>query len=132
MMAAHEEIGEDVQLPDPEVQRLVHPLDLPEARGLFRTGWLIGALTSLPVSALIAAIIAYTTRSAVPPIIAFLALAVLGALAARWHTDRAWDYIPRKRQDRAGPLLPQIRTQAQQVAAVMASRIGHLAHIMTS
>jgi len=104
MMAAHEDVREEVTLPDPEVQRLVHPLDLPEARPSFRTGWLIGALTSVPVSALVAAILAYAARSALPPIIAFLALTVLGALAGRWYTDRAWDYIPRKRQDRARPL----------------------------
>ena len=104
MMAAHEDIREEVSLPDPEVQRLVHPLDLPEARPSFRTGWLIGALTSVPVSALVAAILAYAARSALPPIIAFLALTVLGAMASRWYTDRAWDHIPRKRQDRARPL----------------------------
>jgi hypothetical protein len=104
MMAAHEEIREEVALPDIEVQRLVHPLDLPEARRLFRTGWLVGAFTSLPVSALVAAIVGYASGSFVPPIVAFLALVVFGALAARWFTDRAWDYIPRKRQDRDRPL----------------------------
>ena len=105
MNAAHEEsIREEVDLPDPEVQRLVHPLDLPQARAQFRTGWLIGALTSLPVSALVAAIVGYASGSVLPPIIAFVALAVFGALAGRWYTDRAWDYIPRKRQDRDRPL----------------------------
>jgi len=104
MMAAHEEIREEVALPAPEVQRLVHPLDLPEARRRFRTGWLIGACTSLPVSVLVAAIIGYASGSFLPPIIAFGALAVFGALAARWFTDRAWDYVPRKRQDRDRPL----------------------------
>jgi hypothetical protein len=102
--AAHEDIREEVDLPDPEVQRLVHPLDLPQARGQFRTAWLIGALTSVPVSALAAAIVAYATRSPWPPIIVFLAPAVLGALASRWHRERSWDYIPRKRQDRDRPL----------------------------
>jgi hypothetical protein len=82
----------------------VHPLDLPQARDQFRTAWLIGALTSVPVAALVAAIVAYATRSPIPPIIVFLALAVLGALASRWHRERSWDYIPRKRQDRDRPL----------------------------
>lgn len=104
MNAAHEDIREEVELPDPEVQRLVHPLDLPEARQQFRNAWLIGALTSVPVSALVAAIVAYLTRSPVPPIIVFLALAVFGAMASRWSGERSWDYIPRKRQDRDRPL----------------------------
>jgi hypothetical protein len=104
MNAAHEDIREEVDLPDPEVQRLVHPLDLPQARAQFRTAWLIGALTSVPVAALVAAIVAYATRSPGPPIIVFFALAVIGALASRWHRERSWDYIPRKRQDRDRPL----------------------------
>jgi hypothetical protein len=104
MNAAHEDIREEVDLPDPEVQRLVHPLDLPQARAQFRAAWLIGALTSVPVAALVAAIVAYATRSPGPPIIVFFALAVIGALASRWHRERSWDYIPRKRQDRDRPL----------------------------
>jgi hypothetical protein len=95
---------EMVTLPDPEVQPMVHPLDLPEARKLFRQGWLVGACTSLPVATLIAAIVAYAGRNAVGPIAVFLALVVFGTLAARWFTDRAWDYVPRKRQDRDRPL----------------------------
>jgi hypothetical protein len=98
------DIREEVELPDPEVQRLVHPLDLPEARTLFRNGRLVRAFTSLPVAALVAAIVGYLGRHAVGPIAVFLALVVFGALAGRWFTDRAWDYIPRKRQDRERPL----------------------------
>jgi hypothetical protein len=97
-------IEEVVALPDPQTQPMVHPLDLPEARTLFRRGWLVGALTSLPVAALVAAIVAYAGRNAVGPIAVFLALVVFGTLARRWFTDRAWDYIPRKRQDRERPL----------------------------
>jgi hypothetical protein len=94
---------ETVALPDPATQPLVHPLDLPEARDFYRRGRLVAALTSLPVATLLAAIVAYLTRSWVPPVVLFLALTVLGTLAARWATDRAWDYIPRKRQDRDRP-----------------------------
>lgn len=104
MNAAPDEIREEVDLPDPQVQPLVHPLDLPAARGPFRTGWLIGACTSLPVAALVAAIIGYAAGSVVGPIAAFLALVVFGTLASRWFTARAWDHIPRKRQDRGRPL----------------------------
>jgi hypothetical protein len=102
--AAHEDIREEVDLPDPEVQPLVHPLDLPEARTQFRTGWLVGALTSLPVAALVAGIVGYLGHTAVAPIVIFVVLVVVGVIASRCYTDRAWDYIPRKRQDRGRPL----------------------------
>jgi hypothetical protein len=40
------DINELVDLPDPAIHPLVHPLDLPQARRPFRTAWLVGALTS--------------------------------------------------------------------------------------
>ena len=67
-----------VDLPDPETQPLVHPLDLPEARTEFRNGWLVGSATSLPVAALVAGIVAYLGHGVLGPIIAFLALTVFG------------------------------------------------------
>ena len=80
------------------MQRFVRRLDLSEARGHFRTAWLIGALTSVPVAALVAAIVAYLTRNPLPAIIVFL---------APWRCpERSWDDIPRKRQDRDRPLPP--------------------------
>jgi hypothetical protein len=103
MNDASEDIREEVELPDPAVQPLVHPLDLPEARRWFRNARLVAAFTSIPVAALVAAVVAYASRSVLPPIIVFLALSVFGAMAGRWFTDRAWDYIPRKRQDRERP-----------------------------
>ena len=95
---------EIVALPDAATQPLVHPLDLPEARALYRRGRLVAALTSLPVATLVAAIVAYLSGGWAGPVAVFLAMTVFGALAARWFTDRAWDYIPRKRQDRDRPL----------------------------
>jgi hypothetical protein len=100
------DMEEMVTLPDPETQPLVHPLDLPEARTLFRRGWLVRSCTSLPVATLVAAIVAYAGRNAVGPIAVFVALVGFGTLAGRWFTDRAWDFIPRKRQDRDRPLPP--------------------------
>ncbi|GLY94420.1 hypothetical protein [Actinoplanes sp. NBRC 103695] len=96
-------IRDEVALPDPAVQSLVHPLDLPEARSLYRKARLVAAFTGLPVAALVAAIVAYAVRHVIPPLVVFLALSVFGALAVRWSTVRAWDYIPRKRQDRERP-----------------------------
>jgi uncharacterized NAD(P)/FAD-binding protein YdhS len=47
--------------------------------------------------------------------------------------DRTWLIGPLRRGVQwETTAVPEIRTQAQQVAAGMASRIGHLAHIMTS
>jgi hypothetical protein len=110
-----------VDLPDPETQPLVHPLDLPAARTDFRNGWLVGAATGLPVAALVAGIIAYLTRSVVPPIVAFLALSVFGAMASRFAINRAWDHIPRKRQDRDRPLP---RSWDLGAAAILALALG--------
>jgi hypothetical protein len=110
-----------VDLPDPGTQLLVHPLDLPEARTQFRNGWLVGSATSLPVAALVAGIVAYLGHGVAGPIIAFLALTVFGALAGRWFTNRAWDYIPRKRQDRDRPLP---RSWDIAAAAILALALG--------
>ncbi|GAA3915818.1 hypothetical protein [Actinoplanes auranticolor] len=110
-----------VDLPDPETQPLVHPLDLPAARTDFRNGWLVGAATSLPVAALVAGIIAYLTRSVVAPIVVFLALSIFGALASRFAINRAWDHIPRKRQDRERPLP---RSWDLGAAAILALALG--------
>ncbi|GAA2477641.1 hypothetical protein [Winogradskya humida] len=95
---------ETVTLPDAATHYLVHPLDLPEARDRFRNGWLVGACTSLPVATLVAAIVGYLSLNWFGPVMVFLALSIFGALAARWFSDRAWDYIPRRRQDRDRPL----------------------------
>jgi hypothetical protein len=110
-----------VDLPDPKTQPLVHPLDLPEARTEFRIGRLIAAATSLPVAALVAGIIAYLGGGVIGPIVAFLALTVFGTLAGRWFTARAWDFIPRKRQDRERALPHSWELGA---AAILALALG--------
>ncbi len=97
-------IRELVDLPDPAVQPLVHPLDLPQARGAFRTSWWIGILTSPGLGLCLGALVWFAARSYVLPLLAGGALVGLGALAGRAYRDRAWDFIPRKRQDRQRPL----------------------------
>ena len=64
------DINELVDLPDPATHPLVHPLDLPQARRPFRTAWLIGALTSPPVAALVAVIIWFASHSYLVPLVA--------------------------------------------------------------
>ncbi|QSB13332.1 hypothetical protein JQS43_17090 [Natronosporangium hydrolyticum] len=113
------DMEETVALPDPDTTPLVHPLDLPEARPLFRTGWLVGAVTSVPVAALLAAIVGYTGRTIAVPVIVFVVLVGVGALASRWLTSRAWDYIPRRRQDRDRPLPPLWEIASASILALL-------------
>ena len=98
------DINELVDLPDPATQPLVHPLDLPQARRPFRTAWLIGALTSPPVAALVAVIIWFASRSYLVPLVAGAAMVGFGQLAGRAYREQAWGFIPRRRQDRRRPL----------------------------
>ncbi|NMH96970.1 hypothetical protein [Pseudonocardia acidicola] len=100
------ELTELVDLPDPAVQPLVHPLDLPESRRPFRTAHLLDAVAGPAVSACLAALVWFASTSAVVPLVAFVATAGLGALARRHYTAQAWSFIPRRRQDRdrASPL----------------------------
>lgn len=100
MEAEVNDMRELVDLPDPAVRPLVHPLDVPEASRPFRTSWLIGALTSPAVGLCVAAIIWFGAGNWVVPLIAGGTLVGFGALAGRFFRDQAWAYIPRRRQDR--------------------------------
>lgn len=93
-------ISELVDLPDPDVQPLVHPLDLPEARRAFRTHWLIATLTDPPVGLCGAALLWFATHSPVVPVVVGLVIVVIGWCARRPFLDTAWSFIPNKRQDR--------------------------------
>jgi hypothetical protein len=96
-------IEELVDLPDPAVQPLVHPLDLAQARGPYRTYWLLTALIDPPVGLCVAALLWFATHSPVVPVIAGVAIVVVGSLAKRCCLDQAWGFIPRKRQDTGRP-----------------------------
>jgi hypothetical protein len=98
------DLAELVDLPDPAVQPMVHPLDLPEARRPFRTSWIIGSLSSPPIAALVAALVWFASNNYVVPLIAAATIIGFGMLAGRHFEDQAWAYIPRKRQDRGRPL----------------------------
>lgn len=97
-------MNELVQLPDPAVQPLVHPLDLPEARQPFLQYWLITTLTDPPVAFCVAALLWFATRDPAVAVLAGLAIMVGGWFAQRCVRDQAWSFIPGKRQDRARPL----------------------------
>ena len=114
------DLEELVDLPDPAVRPLVHPLDVREARKPFRTSWLIGALTSPAVGLSVATIIWFGTHSYVVPLIAGVAIVGLGALTGRVFQDQAWAFIPRRRQDRQRSLpLPWELGSALVLAAVL-------------
>jgi hypothetical protein len=98
------DITELVQLPDPAMQPMVHPLDLPEARRPFRIAWLIASLTSLPIGLLVAALVWFASQNYVVPLIAAATTIGFGAIVGRHFEDQAWAFIPRKRQDRQRPL----------------------------
>lgn len=98
------DIKEIVDLPDPAVQPLVHPLDLPPARPDFRHYWLATTFASPSVGLCLAAIIWFASHSYVPPIIAGVAVIVFGLVTQHVKANRAWDFVPRKRQDRRRPL----------------------------
>jgi hypothetical protein len=94
-------ITETVALPDPEVQPLVHPLDIPDARRDFRLAYWVRALTSPGTAFLIAAITWFFDASWIRFAVTFAVLVILGHFAAAWSDRQAWSFIPRKRQDRA-------------------------------
>jgi hypothetical protein len=93
-------LTEIVDLPDPAVQPLVHPLDLPEARKHFRRSWLIDSATGPGVAACLAALVWFAGNNFVAPVIAGAAVLVFGRLASGYSAREAWAFIPRKRQDR--------------------------------
>ncbi|HEY3502062.1 MAG TPA: hypothetical protein VGN37_04630 [Actinocatenispora sp.] len=93
-------ITELVALPDPGEHPLVHPLDLPAARGDFRRAQLITALTNPAVAVCVAGVVWFGSHAVMPPLLAGTALLVFGILAARCLENRAWQYVPRNRQDR--------------------------------
>ena len=97
-------VTEVVDLPDPAVQPLVHPLDLRPARRPYRFSVLIASATSLPVGLCLAALVWFATHSFLVPVIAGVTLVGFGALAARHFEQEAWAFIPRRRQDRARPM----------------------------
>lgn len=97
-------ISELVDLPDPDVQPLVHPLDLPEARRAFGRYWLIATLTDPPVGLCVGGLLWFAMHSPVVPVIVGLLIVALGWFARRPCLDTAWAFIPNKRQDRQRPL----------------------------
>jgi len=96
------DMHEAVELPDPAVKRLLHPTDLPEAREAYLRGWWFARLSSLPIAVALGAVVWVLSGNPLATIAAPLTTFVVGFVASRWHDARAWDFIPRRRQDRDG------------------------------
>ncbi|MFW0771723.1 hypothetical protein ACLRGI_00955 [Paenarthrobacter nitroguajacolicus] len=93
-------IEEKVQLPDPETQFLVHPLDLPGARKEFLVGWWLGILATPQVFTALLAFFWAVSNNYVTPVLVPLTLVVIAGWISSKLTRGAWDYIPRKRHDK--------------------------------
>ncbi|MFK0041492.1 hypothetical protein ACIQTW_16805 [Paenarthrobacter sp. NPDC090517] len=93
-------IEEKVQLPDPETQFLVHPVDLPGARKEFLTGWWLGIIATPQVYTALLAFFWAVSNNYVTPVLVPLALVLVAGWISSKLTRGAWDYIPRKRHDK--------------------------------
>jgi hypothetical protein len=93
-------IEEKVQLPDPETQFLVHPLDLPGARKEFLAGWWLGIIATPQVYTALLAFFWAVSNNYVTPVLVPLVLVVIAGWISSKLTRGAWDYIPRKRHDK--------------------------------
>lgn len=92
---------EHVDLPDEDRQRLVHPMDLPDARRSYvRSLWLREA-ASPQFFFLLAALLWAVSNNFITPLAAPLSTAIFAALAARNAERDSWSYIPRWRHDLA-------------------------------
>lgn len=96
------DMHEAVNLPDPAVKRLLHPTDLPQARALYLRGWWFARLCSLPITVAIGAVVWTLSGNLFASLAAPISTFVIALAASRWHKARAWDFIPRKRQDPNG------------------------------
>ncbi len=94
---------EHVNLPHEETQPLVHPLDLHEARGPYRTAEVLGLLASPEFLMLIAGVAWWLTDGYLAPVLAVLSTGVCVEIARRHHLNEAWANIPRRRQDHGRP-----------------------------
>ncbi|WP_309074191.1 hypothetical protein [Paenarthrobacter sp.] len=93
-------IEEKVQLPDPETQFLVHPVDLPGARKEFLMGWWLGIVATPQVYTAFLAFFWAVSNNYVTPVLVPLVLVVVAGWISSKLTRGAWDYIPRKRHDK--------------------------------
>lgn len=118
------DIHEAVALPDPAVKRLLHPTDLPEARPLYLRGWWFGRLCSVPVVVAIGGVVWMLSGNLFATIAAPSSTFVIALIASRWHHARAWDFIPRKRQDAEGARSWRLLASVLDAAALVITAVA--------
>jgi hypothetical protein len=118
------DLHEAVTLPDPAVKRLLHPTDLPRARALFLRGWWFARLCSLPVAVAIGAVVWLLSGNLLASLVAPISTFVIAFTASRWHEARAWDFIPRKRQDRDGAGSWRLRAAGLDAVALLVTAVA--------
>lgn len=116
-------IREEVDLPDPEAQPLVHPLDLPAARRSFAASWWLEQLASPTMFFALASTLWAISDNYVTPIVASLVITVCAAFASRYQSGEAWSHIPRKRHDHQRQV-PRSWSIAQVTISTLASYCG--------
>lgn len=84
--------------PGPDAAPLLHPTDLPHARGLFTRGWWFGRLCSIPVIVAIAVVIWTITGQLLAAGVGALGTLMIALVAHRGLTSRAWGDIPHARR----------------------------------
>lgn len=92
-------IREEGNLPDPAIQPLVHPLDLPAARRSFAASWWLDQLASPTMFLALASMLWAISNNYITPILVSLVVTVCAAFASRYQSGEAWSHIPRKRHD---------------------------------
>ncbi|MGR0161285.1 hypothetical protein [Paenarthrobacter nitroguajacolicus] len=118
-------IEEKVQLPDPETQFLVHPLDLPGARKEYLAGWWLRVLATPQVYTALLAFFWAVSNNYVTPVRVPLVLVVIAGWIGSKLTREAWDYIPRKRHDK------DRRMTGMTIAASLISSLALFAGLLT-
>lgn len=113
------DIKEVIDLPPADIKPLLHPLDVPAARGAYLASWWLQRAASLPVAFLLGVVLWVFTGNLIAPIVGPASVLTIAMIASRQCALRAWDYIPRKRQDRS--------PQATAVLQLTASFIDALA-----
>ena len=94
---------ESVPLPDPALQPMVHPDDVPAARELWHRAWVFSLVGSGCVLFLFGAVAWALTESWLPPTAAVVSVGAVGWFSNHRLSEAAWEHIPQRRQDRRRP-----------------------------
>jgi hypothetical protein len=97
---------ETVPLPDPAVQPLVHPDDVPQARELWRRAWLLSLAGSGCALFLLGSVMWAATGTWSAPTFGVLTTGAVAWFGHHRLARAAWDHIPQRRQDRDRPETP--------------------------